>query len=663
MKLMLLFSLAVWFTVGMSAGFAGTEVYSTGFDSKEEVEGWREDAVWRVEKGVGIGGSDALVWTNGDPMNYDVQGRQIFGIRPGMMLRATFKVKAESLAGDTLGCTICWYSAKGWMGGAGGTEIKWGDRRLKPDADGWYQMSIKTPYLPIKMTKCHLQLYVNRGGTGRVLFDDVRVEVVGRKEFGGVGSIATSGYRGMVAAGDVRVVSGIEIPPEYDVPGKAVATLSYVGVDGTRKKTNMSILNADVAEAVVPVNEFAMGRHPISIELKGADGRFFGSREAYFERVREIPKRRVAFDEYGRTLVDGKPFFPIGMYWSPNTLSKSNALERYASAGAFNCLQTYEVAMTPEILDRYWAHGLRVVASVKDVYVPPDVPLEKGRRLGFTPPGVKTRADETNYMKRVVGRCRNHPALLAWYICDEIPVEFHDRLNDHYSLMKTLDPEHPAFVCICVPEASKIFLDSADVIGSDPYPVRDKSNVWVAGESAETIRNGMAGLLPMWQVPQAFSWRWEYPNRTYLHFPTFAEMRNMVWQQIAVGANGILLYSYGQILNCKEDDEAKERYFRISCDVAREVRNRIPMLLLKPGPKVVSKPERVRVRTWRDGAAAYALVCNTHPEPRKGTVRIEGDWTSGRIVFGEGAVFADDAIAIDMPSLGVAIVKLENGTR
>ena len=124
-----------------------------------------------------------------------------------------------------------------------------------------------------------------------------------------------------------------------------------------------------------------------------------------------------------------------------------------------------------------------------------------------------------------------------------------------------------------------------------------------------------------------------------------------------------MLYSYGQILNCKEDDEAKERYFRISCDVAREVRDRIPMLLLKPGPKVVSKPERVRVRTWRDGAAAYALVCNTHPEPRKGIVRIEGDWTSGRVVFGEGAVFADDAIALDMPSLGVAIVKLENGAR
>ena len=658
MKFMPLYGLAVCCAVGISAGYAGTEVYSTGFDSKGDVDGWRENAIWRVERGVGIGGSDALVWTNGDPMNYDVQGHQIPGIRPGMMLRATFKVKVESLSGDTLGCTICWHSAKGWMGGAGGTEIKWGDSRLTPDADGWYQMSIKTPYLPIKMTKCHLQLYVNRGGTGRVLFDDVHVEVVGRKEFGGVGSIATSGYRGMAAVGDVRVVSGIEIPPEYDAPGKAVATLSYVGVDGARKTSEMSILSADVAEAVVPVNEFAMGRHPISVELKGADGRFFGSREAYFERVERIPQRHVAFDEYGRTLVDGKPFFPIGMYWSPNTLSISNALERYAAAGVFNCLQTYEMAMTPEILDRYWAHGLRVVASVKDVYIPPDVPLEKGRRLGFTPPGVKTRADETNYIKRVVGRCRNHPALLAWYICDEIPVEFHDRLNDHYSLIKTLDPEHPAFVCICVPEASKIFLDSADVIGSDPYPVRDKSDVWIAGESAETLRNGMAGLLPMWQVPQAFSWRWEYPNRTYLHFPTFAEMRNMVWQQIAVGANGILLYSYGQLLNCREDADAKERYFRISCDVAREVRDQIPILLLEPGPKFASKPERVRVRTWRDGADVYALVCNTHPEPRTGMVRIEGDYSICKIVFGGGVSSNGGALALAMEPFGVAIVKL-----
>ena len=135
-------------------------------------------------------------------------------------------------------------------------------------------------------------------------------------------------------------------------------------------------------------------------------------------------------------------------------------------------------------------------------------------------------------------------------------------------------------------------------------------------------------------------------------------MRNMVCQQIAVGANGILLYSYGQLLNCREDADAKERYFRISCDVAREVRDQIPILLLEPGPKFASKPERVRVRTWRDGADVYALVCNTHPEPRTGMVRIEGDYSICKIVFGGGVSSNGGALVLDMEPFGVAIVKL-----
>ena len=93
--------------------------------------------------------------------------------------------------------------------------------------------------------------------------------------------------------------------------------------------------------------------------------------------------------------------------------------------------------------------------------------------------------------------------------------------------------------------------------------------------------------------------------------------------------------------------------------MAREIRDLIPVLLLDPGPEVAEKPERVRVRTWRDGDAAYALVCNTHPEHRRGAVRINGEWRAASSVFGECVTFVDDALVLDMPPLGIAIVKLK----
>ena len=73
------------------------------------------------------------------------------------------------------------------------------------------------------------------------------------------------------------------------------------------------------------------------------------------------------------------------------------------------------------------------------------------------------------------------------------------------------------------------------------------------------------------------------------------------------------------------------------------------------------KGSACRMIFW--GPPAYALVCNTHPEPRKGTVRIAGDWKSARTMFGEGVTFVDGALAFDMPPLGVAIVKLENDAK
>ena len=57
-------------------------------------------------------------------------------------------------------------------------------------------------------------------------------------------------------------------------------------------------------------------------------------------------------DRHGRCIVNGKPFFPLGMYWNPN--------ERNMAAftnGPFNCVVHYEM-MTPRRLDFCRAHGL-----------------------------------------------------------------------------------------------------------------------------------------------------------------------------------------------------------------------------------------------------------------------------------------------------------------
>ena len=411
------------------------------------------------------------------------------------------------------------------------------------------------------------------------------------------------------------------------------------------------------------------------VTVKGNDGRLFGEKSLEFERVSELPPRHVWIDKFNRTIVGGKPFFPLGMFWSMGTLENvTNAFDLFVT-GPFNCIQNYDHTFGRKELDRFWAKGIRVLVGVKDVFAPiyPNIP-EEGRTFRFARPKtgtvLNTHADEDRYLTGMANSLKDHPGLLGWYGCDEFPQRFHDRLKEHYELLKRVDPGHPVFFSITSAAQARRFIDCMDAVGVDAYDIHnvntvpatkpDFGEVWVSSGKTQSVLEGTYGCVPIWQVPQAFANNWDYQGkRPDLGFPTFKELKSQAWQEIAVGANGLFFYSYSQILNCQESDEAKEGYFRRTCAVAKEIRDMIPVLTLEPGPAVETKPERVLVRTWRDGDAAYALVCNTHPEPRTGTVRIAGGWKSAKPVFGGGVSLKDGTLTLDMPNFAVAIVKLE----
>ena len=209
--------------------------------------------------------------------------------------------------------------------------------------------------------------------------------------------------------------------------------------------------------------------------------------------------------------------------------------------------------------------------------------------------------------------------------------------------------------------------------GTDPYPVCKPREfgggepehpglgcVWKAGDDAETVLKEMFALKPLWQVPQAFKWQWDFKKRSEYRFPTRRELSSMTWQQIAAGANGILFYSYGQMMNnCNGESELIEYFDETTVPVAREVKRAERILLLDPGPKVMAKPDRVRVRTWQHCEGAYVLVCNTHPGRRMGEVRIEGNWKRCKALFGGGVTLKYGALLLNMAPIGVTIVKLE----
>lgn len=664
---------------------AGKVVYETGFDSPGDVKGWEWSCndVWKIEKGVGVDGSAALVWTNADPLKFDACSFEIPGIKAGQSYSATFKVKVVSHSGSLIEGTICWKDGEKWLGGAGGCVNRWDSGKLESDADGWYSMTVcTTKPFSVAANKALMQLYVKRGGTGCVVFDDVRIRLEGEKDISSVGGFLTSCYRNTAIDGDVRFVACTVIPREYWAPGKTLAELTFMSSDRSVRTVRMEVPDRIHVEATLPVSVFPMGRTKVTVTVKGYDGRVFGTRSLMFERVRKLPKRYVWIDGFGRTIVDGKPFFPIGMFWSIGTLEKvPDSLERYAT-GPFNCLQNYDHTLSAAELDRFWAKGLRVIVGVKDVFAPvwPNVVYggKSSSNYRYARPKkgtvLKTWEDEDRYLTNLANSLKEHPALLGWFVCDEFRGEFHDRLKQHYELLKQVDPGHISCASILADaESASNFIDCMDVFWIDSYSIApygsvkvskpDEGEAWVAADRVEVADKASYGLLQTWGVGQAFAHKWDhphvyYPNRALLRFPTFKELKSQCWQKIAVGANGLIFYSYSQLLNSPDSEEGKEQNFRTVCKVAEEFRDLTGVLTLEPGPSVIEKPKRVRVRTWKDKDAVYALVCNTHPEERKGVLQIEGTWSDCSSIMGEGVKLSGKFLKLDMAPLGVAMVRL-----
>jgi len=210
-------------------------------------------------------------------------------------------------------------------------------------------------------------------------------------------------------------------------------------------------------------------------------------------------------DEQNRLLVNGEPFFPIGIY---NPLPDDFAL--IAKMG-FNCAGPYLTA-TAECVAEAKKHGLRLISNAP-------------------------RGED-----RWVQQAADSGVLLAYYVYDEPTPQEADTLRERCSALAKMDPYHPT--CGCNNLHHGYYTDVADVMMVDAYPHPGSFDVIV--DRMKTAVRVMKGRRPVWYIPQAFA------RLGYMHAgstlensrePTYDELRAATWLGIALGARGVIYYS------------------------------------------------------------------------------------------------------------------------
>jgi hypothetical protein len=290
---------------------------------------------------------------------------------------------------------------------------------------------------------------------------------------------------------------------------------------------------------------------------------------------------KVTFDDRGNTIVNGKPFFPIGIY----VYDLSDDVMKDITSKGFNVV----------IGNGFRAEQFDFIHANKMMAVP------------FSTP---------EFVEKVKG----HPALLAWYLVDEPEGHGHtpEAVKQAYANLKAKDADHPIGLCHFLYEALEQFKDGSDFTMTDVYPVTANHdvpmrNVGVHMDRARDVHKN--ANWPHWTYIQDFGGP-ETEGGKWAQ-PTAAEVRCMTFIALVHRANGILIFSYWP--------KAPEMWNSIG-PLNRDVAKIAPWLMAK-GTELPAKvgTEQVQARARKLGDGSWIVISvNTERTPIDATITIDG---------------------------------------
>ena len=392
--------------------------------------------------------------------------------------------------------------------------------------------TVKLPFQMLEGGAYEMALRVVDRATGKVIAAAGTTKTIAAPaEF----AIHKSFYRDHVA---VRYV--LHVAPE-DLGKYAVQAELRSSGGSTRLATRrVKKLTGSSGELRLGTRFVPVGKYEIQATLVRADGTVAVKDALQFVQARDpkVASRLVTVRDDNVLIVEGKAFFPIGIYESPGS---ERAMKAFAEAG-FNlcCAGQPGPEAGKLLLDKARAHGLHMW-----------IPLSSDLDLS-------TDADKRREaLKAYAEALGNHPALLMWESIDE-PAwgsQSADGLYEGYSFMRTLDQQRPIWTNHAPRNTIATlthFNRATDASGCDIYPVpapsghSDLPNKTISVTGDETAKNVTAvnGEKPIFMVLQGFGWAELGAAKDYdkAVLPTLAQSRFMAYDAIAHGATGVLYW-------------------------------------------------------------------------------------------------------------------------
>ena len=578
---------------------------------------WGPEKNFQRDETIARTGSASFRWTNDDPNNYVLSSSRPKNLIPGNSYLLSGWVKTKDVKGGKAAICVEWNGPDGkWAGGAYLQGVN--------GTKDWTRI-FEIVRFPMDAQNPHLTCYGTRDATGTAWFDDLEIVPYFPPC---ITQMSFDCYRAQTTGDQVKLFVGVSYV-KADFAPELLKEIS-VGLEGQKIQDYEWDEELNALVFTVPTKDLALGKHTVTVSVPNPGLKTKEVREITLTKVEKFPERKSFIDPQRRLIVDGKPFFPLGLYFGGVTHEDVLNL----ADSPFNCIMPYH-PISRETLDDLYAHGISVIYSVKDLYE-----------------GLQCQSDEEGREKTIkrINELKDHPGIIAWYINDELPLSMLEQLSGHRDLCEELDPGRPTWVVLYQVEQIRDYLPTFDVIGTDPYPISGKP-ASTAYKWAKMTCDGGFGLRPCWQVPQLFNWANYRKNDKNARTPTYDEIRAMTWMNLAGGATGIIGYSYFDMprnfSNENPTPEAKKESFDRSWAMIKKVGEEIKKYesVFLTGETIVPIPfnegsdAEIVSRTYALDGTIWLLTVNSDTEaktaeftiPAGKTVKNAADWPGAKV--------------------------------
>ena len=311
-------------------------------------------------------------------------------------------------------------------------------------------------------------------------------------------------------------------------------------------------------------------------------------------------------DSNNRFILDGRPFFPIGLYVAqcPTKPGHFPQIDEIADS-PFDTLMNYCTNTCDSLND----------ATDEQIICYLHLLQERNLKLIFSlREYIDHGYEDISAITHKVNTFKGHPAIIAWYMNDELPPEYLPQLEKRYKKVRELDENHPVWSVHWNTDWLLKEAHTTDVVGVDCYPIPHNPITFVSRIADSAKKAGK----PLWLVPQIFDWS-DYGRQG--RPPTKDEMRAMTYLAVNHGAKGLIYYSYFNLLEDEFSPVPTAPQWKKIKDITSEIRDLRHVFLStdKTNPNdVVCSNANIDFKLMRDGDTYYLFAVNTKKESING---------------------------------------------